>query len=310
MPAGRGKRRQMSWDEWYRLAAAYRDANGNLLVPKDYACPAGQKLGRWIERQRAKYNGVTSVRGHLDRTQIMLLNQIGMVWKLEYRHDWAEWLEKLDWYRSMYGNVDVPHSFEDGDFRLGNWLVEQRKSYAAGTLGRREIDDLEARGVCWSVKTRPRAWEDWYADAAAYYKVHGTLMVPLDYRTQAGDRLGTWVYGQRDIYMGRKPGMTLTAAQVERLEAINMVWSPAAARPEAWDRMYAWVSEYVRLNGKLPLWPRDLKAPDGRSMWGWIRTQRQMLADGRVPPSRKKQLAALGILPFEKRAANESAGET
>ena len=42
-------RRRLSWDEWYKLAKRYRDIHGDLLVPKDYACPGGEKLGRWIE---------------------------------------------------------------------------------------------------------------------------------------------------------------------------------------------------------------------------------------------------------------------
>ena len=59
--------------------------------------------------------------------------------------------------------------------------------------------------------------------------------------------------------------------------------------------MYQRVAEYRAPHGKLPLWPRDLKSPDGRSMFDWIRAQRQQLAEGRLPPSRREQLAALGI---------------
>lgn len=293
----------MSWDEWYRLARAYRDAHGDLLVPKDYVCPGGQKLGRWIERQRAKYNGVESVPGHLDRTQVALLNRLGMVWKLEHRHAWGDWLEQLDWYREKYGNLEVPYDFARGDYHLGNWVKMQRKSYASGQLTEGEIADLEARGMTWSLRTRPRAWEDWYADAAAYYAAHGDLMVPPDYRTDEGRLLGVWIYRQRDVYMGRKAGLRLTPGQAERLEAIGMVWNPQQAQAEAWERMYQWVSQYRAETGKLPVWPRTLRAPDGRSMLGWINTQRAQLAAGKVSPSRREKLAQLGITAQEKAAA-------
>ena len=73
----------MDWEDWYLLAARYYEEHRDLLVPRDYVCPAGEKLGRWIERQRAKYNRVPSVVGNLDGVQINYLNQIGMVWKLE-----------------------------------------------------------------------------------------------------------------------------------------------------------------------------------------------------------------------------------
>lgn len=300
MPGQKKARRRMSWDEWYRLASEYRVAHGNLLVHRDYVCPAGEKLGRWIERQRAKYNGVESVPGHLDRVQVAMLNRIGMVWKLEYRRPWGDWLKQLDWYRANYGSLDIPGDFEHESYCLGNWVKEQRKRRASGLLSPQEIADLDARGMLWNVKTRPRSWEDWYADAEAYYKAHGDLMVSPDYETADGHRLGIWIYGQRDIYMGRKQGLRLTAEKIDRLNAIHMVWSPTGVAPEAWEQMYRWVSDYHRQNGRLPLWPRDLKAPDGRSMCGWIRTQRALLAEGRMNPSRRDKLERIGIRPAEK----------
>ena len=79
-----------------------------------------------------------------------------------------------------------------------------------------------------------------------------------------------------------------------------MVWDPLALRADAWEQMYAWVLAYRNENAKLPLWPRDLKAPDGRSVSGWIRAQRQGLARGRIPPERAAKLNAIGICPAER----------
>lgn len=295
MSAGSKSRRRLNWDEWYRLACDYRDAHGDLLIPRDYVCPSGEKLGRWIERQRGKYNGVASVPGHLDRTQIALLNAVGMVWKLEDRHDWENWLQQLDWYRKTYGDLNIPGDFERGNYHLGNWIRQQRKRRAADLLTQAEIDDLDRRGMLWNVKTRPRRWEDWYADAQAYFRAHGDLRVPPNYLTPDGHRLGTWITRQRDIYMGRKGAERLTPEQVKELEALHMVWDPTATRDAAWDRMYVCVAQYRDQHGKLPLWPRDAKAPDGRSMWGWINTQRAMLAEGRMPQARRERLKTLGI---------------
>ena len=122
-------------------------------------------------------------------------------------------------------------------------------------------------------------------------------MVHLDDLTPDGARLGYWIYKQRDIYMGRKPGQTLTQEQIDRLNGIGMVWEPLAARADAWERMYGYIAAYQAENQRLPLWPRDLKAPDGRSMSGWIRTQRQQLSAGRVPAERAEKLAEIGIYP-------------
>lgn len=294
------KRTVMDWEDWYLLAAHYFNTHGDLLVPRDYVCPHGEKLGRWIERQRAKYNRVPTIQGHLEGVQIECLERIGMVWKLEYRRGWDEWLRVLDRYAALHGDIDVPHEARFEGYGLGDWLVKQRLRYAAGELNEREIADLEARGVRWSLRARPRSWDAWFADAEAYYRQHGDLMVPLDARTPAGDKLGFWIYRQRDIYMGRKKGLRLTGEQVEKLTAIGMVWDPLALRADAWERMYAWVLAYRNENAKLPLWPRDLKAPDGRSVSGWIRAQRQGLARGKIPPERAAKLNAIGICPAQR----------
>ena len=291
----------MDWEDWYLLAARYYEEHRDLLVPRDYVCPAGEKLGRWIERQRAKYNRVPSVVGNLDGVQINYLNQIGMVWKLETRRGWDEWLRLLDAYAKEHGNIDVPHACEYGGAGLGGWLAKRRLDYAAGKLTPDEIQTLEARGVNWALQPRQRSWDDWFVDAQDYYRRHGHLMVHLDDLTSDGAKLGYWIYKQRDIYMGRKPGQTLTQEQIDRLNGIGMVWEPLAARSDAWERMYGYIAAYQAENQRLPLWPRGLKSPDGRSMSGWIGTQRQNLAEGKLPADRVTKLAQLGIVPATSR---------
>ena len=297
----------MEWEDWYLLAMHYFQEHGDLLIPKDYVCPTGERLGRWIERQRAKYNRVPTMRGRLDAVQIEYLEQIGMVWKLETRRSLDEWLPMLDRYRAEHGNVDVPHEYVVDGCGLGDWLLKERQRYAAGELDEFEIAELEARGMNWNLRTRPRSWEEWFSDAEAYYKEHGDLMVQLDYLTANGDKLGFWIYKQRDIYMGRKKGQALTDDRIDRLNRIGMVWAPQASRQDDWDRMYRWVADYKAKNGKLPLWPRDIKAPDGRSVSGWIRTQRQALSDGKVSAERTALLSEIGIFPFKKKESGEAA---
>lgn len=226
MQTAQKKRPRRDWEEWYYLALRYRDEYGDLLVPRDYVCPGGEKLGRWIERQRAKYNRVRTIKGYLEPWQIEMLNRVGMVWKLEYRRDWEEWLEQLDRYIAAHGNADVPHEYEQAGYGLGDWLAKQRLYYAAGQLTEQEIGDLEARGVRWRARTRRRSWDDWFADAEAYYAEHADLRVTLDYLTPGGNKLGFWVYRQRDIYMGRKKGLRLTEQQIDRLNSIGMTWDP------------------------------------------------------------------------------------
>ncbi len=292
----RNVRKRLSWDEWYKLAKRYKDRFGSLLVPRDYICPGGERLGRWIEKQRARYNDVSSADRRLYDEEIALLEQIGMVWKLENRLNWADWLKVLDRYRSAHGDINVPKDFSQDGFGLGDWIVKQRTAHAEGRLSAAQIADLEARGMVWRAGARRRHWDDWYQDAKSYFERHGDLMVPPDYITPEGRRLGTWIYRQRDIHMGRKANLRLTPEQVKRLESIHMVWEPQRLKRETWESMYACIAEYRKAHGKLPVWPRDLKAPDGRSFPGWIRTQRTALAKGDLPRERVERLAAIGIV--------------
>ncbi len=305
--AAKKKRQFLDWEEWYLLAARYRDDHGDLLVPKDYVCEGGERLGRWIERQRAKYNRVPSMKSPIEPWQIEYLDRLGMVWKLKELSEWERWMEALDGYAARHGNIDVPRACEFAGLRLGDWLNKQRLYYAYGQLNPEEIGDLERRGVNWSLRPRRQAWEDWFAEAEAYYRAHGDLMVKLDYLTPRGGKLGFWIYKQRDIYMGRKKSPSLTPERIEMLNGIGMVWDPLAGRSDAWERMVRYIEDYKNQNGRLPLWPRELKAPDGRSYNGWIRMQRQLLAEGSVPPEKAETLAGLGITPARRTPRRQQA---
>lgn len=109
-------------------------------------------------------------------------------------------------------------------------------------------------------KTRRRmSWDEWYKLAKEYRDSHDDLLIPRDYVCDAGQKLGRRIERQRTQY--------------------NDV--PA--------------TQYYMEHGKLPNWPRDLKAPDGRSMFGWINTQRTKLGEGKMPPSQKERLALIDI---------------
>lgn len=84
------KRKQLSFDEWYAIAKQYYEEHGDLLVPRNYEDAEGHKLGRWIERQRAFYNGSPNVTISVTQADIAMLNKIGMVWKLGDRFPWLE----------------------------------------------------------------------------------------------------------------------------------------------------------------------------------------------------------------------------
>lgn len=287
---------RLDWEQWFSLASEYYRSYGNLLVEESYITAGGYRLGRWIERQRAMYNGV--IRSTLTEERIEALESIKMVWKLEYRSPWDCWMKEVKKYYEDHGNLAVPRSYKSGIFWLGNWVDEQRKRYSKGALSEEKIKALESCGMVW-YEVRQRRWEEWYEDAADYYRSHGNLAVPLSYRTSEGRLLGRWLAVQRERISGDYNRSRLTAKQVAMLNEIGMVWDLQKMRENAWESMYASVSEYLKIHGKLPLWPRNLVSEDGRNIPNWIAVQRTNLSENKCSEEKARRLSQIGIYPWK-----------
>lgn len=168
------KRKQLDFEDWYEIAKKYYEEHGDLLVPRIYEDEEGHKLGRWIERLRAFYNGNPKIKVALTQTGIVMLEKIGMVWKLESRYPWPEWYLQCRLYCAANGDLLVPKMYKNEQYALGNWIGEQRKKYKKGTLKPEQIEALEKVGMVWELVDRD-VWEKRYNDAYAYYNEHGNI---------------------------------------------------------------------------------------------------------------------------------------
>lgn len=228
------RRVKLTFDEWYAIAAAYYAEHGNLLVPRNYVDADGHKLGRWIERMRAFYNGNQKIKVCVTQTNIAQLNKIGMVWRLEYRFSWQEWITQCRYYYAANGDLLVPRDYKNGNYALGNWISEQRKK--RDKLTEWQIAQLDALGMVWEIVDR-NAWYVNYAQALAYYKKHGPLYnadgncsVPSDILTGDGRSLSTWLMYQKSEYQTVR---CQTAEDIKRhrlLNDIGMQWQPARSK--------------------------------------------------------------------------------
>lgn len=289
------------WEDWYEVAKKYYMANGNLLIEHHYTTEEGYKLGRWIERQRGIYNGKVS--GNLNETRIRMLEKIKMVWKLENRYSWKEWISKASEYYAKYGNLAVPVDYVIDGYALGNWICECRKKYSNNLLDKRQIHDLENYGMVWSFKKR-RSFDDWYMDALDYFNTYGNLNVPTKYVAPNGFRLGEWISMQRAKYQHKKNRKPLTKKQIECLNALDMVWDINDLRDKKWHEVYKDVVKYKEFYGVLPLWPKNIKAQNGINMPQWIAYQRSMLADNQLSPDKIECLNKIGIYAWETKKQN------
>lgn len=71
---------EASWEHFYSLAKQYYLENGNLDISQKYEVE-GEKLGKWINRQKQAYIGNGTYK--ITETQIKKLNDIEMIWDIK-----------------------------------------------------------------------------------------------------------------------------------------------------------------------------------------------------------------------------------
>ena len=253
---------QILWDIGYEHAAAYHAQNGHLDVSSALICEDGYRLGRWLDRQRDVFAA-----GKLSADRKEKLDQLGMVWS---RLDsWEQRYRLAEIYYQEHGNLNIPAKYVTEGIWLAKWLDEQKQIYRGNRPGKAltadQIKRLEALGVQWKISGSQKAWTEQYQAAKLFYEAHGHLIVPQDYLSTNGKKLGIWIYRQRKYKAEGK----LTKAQIQKLDSIGMVWT----FDDPWEIGYSHAEEYYRAKGNL-LVPNNYVSPDGYRLGNWISNQR------------------------------------
>lgn len=272
--------RERNWMSYYRLAEAYYRENGNLTVHLKYQTSDGVRLGVWISGQRDSYK-----KGRLTQEQITMLEKIGMSWQ-QFKAKWYACFDEALHQYEEYGTVNVPADYicENG-FRLGAWIAAQRNKYRQDKLNRRQVEALEALEISW--EPGRSFWEECCQAAEAYRSAHGDLMIPADYVTEDGIRLGAWLSNLRTRYKKDQ----LSGDQIRRLENIGMIWDINEAR---WNAGYERLREYRKTYGNARV-PQAYACLDGYKLGSWVSTQRQTARTGRLDPHKLRSLEAIGF---------------
>lgn len=210
------------WELYYIAAMEFYQEKGHLRVPKSYVASNGLNLGMWLQTQRRVRAG--KIIGNLSQEQIEKLDALGMEWDSGSVRSWNRGCEALKNYVATYGNADINARYVTEDnYPLGKWISNLRSKYKRGELSSEQIHELEDLGMIWS--KHGSKWEQNYKAAEEYFASYGNLRVPHNYRTPTGICLGVWITNQRNIYLGKKQGAApLSQRQIERLNAIEMVW--------------------------------------------------------------------------------------
>lgn len=279
------------WERNYAACLEYYRKHGDLNVPSKYVSPGGLKTGAWLRRMRQIRAGG---KGRLSAEQIRRLDAIGMIWEDAYTRQWEYgYRQALKWYETHRG-LEVPATYIDEDgFPLGKWIrrhreVDPRTGRRAVRLTPERKAKLDALGMCWE---RDDPWETRYRLAKAYRQEHGDLNVPADYVVE-GIWLNKWLNEQKQIYRGNRPGKTLTARQIARLEKIGIAWNSQSER--VWDERYEEARQFFREHGNLEI-PSGYVGRSGKRLDLWVEQQRQKSRRGALTQREREKAAAIGI---------------
>lgn len=133
-------------------------------------------------------------------------------------------------------------------------------------------------------------WDDYYNLACEYYKEHGDLLIPANYRINRVN-LGYWISDQRKTMKNLGHRQPLTPIQIDKLNNIGMVWDIFR---EQWNDKYkiakAWYDEHGNLEGL-----RN-KLLNGINIYDWLCEQVKNYNNGSLKYERIKLLEDIGMV--------------
>jgi hypothetical protein len=131
------------WETFFEELKMFKRENGHCRVPPK--SNTYRSLGSWVSMQRDDYNN-----GIISEERKSRLEGIGFSWDPTI-DKWNEGFKFLKCYKTENGNCRVPQSYK-GDFKLGQWVNNQRAKYRKGTLSDECVRKLESLGFEWTVK--------------------------------------------------------------------------------------------------------------------------------------------------------------
>ena len=205
--------RHDAWEEGFAKLESFVKREHHAWVPAQWR-EDDFRLGQWVTMQRSGFH-----RGTLERERRARLEAVpGWTWDTREAL-WEERFSKLRSFVEREGHARVPAQWRESDFRLGQWVINQRARVQVNTDRARRLEALPG----WTWGAREAAWEEGFAKLETFVEREGHAWVPQQWREDSY-RLGAWVRNQRN----RKG--TLGPERRARLEALSG-WAWDARQP-------------------------------------------------------------------------------
>jgi superfamily II DNA or RNA helicase len=267
--------RNDQWDIAFEYLLKYEKTHGTSLVPSNYKLDTGLALGTWLTRQRGDRDNLTSNR----RKKLESLSD----WSWDPMDEqWEAGFERLKDYCAQYQDCLVPQNYKTDDgFALGRWVLKQRTIAEKISLDRRKkLENLT--GWIWNL--RDAQWSVGFEHARSYGAAHGNTLIPDEYVTEDGYKLGAWVVAQR---MRREK---YTSERIEMIQSLpQWSWDP---RRDQWNQGFYKLRELVLEKGS-SMAKQGYVLEDGFKLGTWVSTQRTAYKKDRLTGEQIELLQSL-----------------
>jgi hypothetical protein len=124
------------WEERFQELLAYKEANGDCMIPKNY--PPNQTLARWVSKQRRHFRAKKEGTYHtLDDEKVAKLVEVDFVFETKthtmiretvlkrFEGRWDYFFDLLANFKKLHGHCAVPRRWKP-DQPLASWVMRQR----------------------------------------------------------------------------------------------------------------------------------------------------------------------------------------
>jgi len=221
--------REAHWSRSFKLLQKYAQEKGHANVPSRYKTENGYCLGSWVAINKELYRD-----DKLSKERQNALEQMpGWTWGVSRSRfrtmTWSEAYEYLKLYSKVHHLALMTINYvTDHGYPLGKWASHQRNLYRKGKLLLQHQKALE-KLPAWSWGKPTISWSKAYEYLKQYSEVRHHSIIPINYVTGYGYRLGKWVDNQRYLY---KKGRLSLERQKNLEQILNWSWVVRGNQPK------------------------------------------------------------------------------
>ena len=260
------------WADGFRHLEEFVALHGTAGVRDDYICDDGYRLGKWVGKQRGKWDNLSPDRQRrLEDTAGWTLDARDALWEASYM--------AITQYVQESGHANPPRGLQIAGVDLESWVRRQRSTFEQLTDERRQrLQSLPG----WTLNVIDARWELAFQALHKYVQEFGDAAVLQAYVTEEGLLLGKWVSFQRRSWNKLSDQRRLRLSQLPG-------WT-LDARGSWWNDWFRRLEIFVAEHGSARV-PQTYITPDGAKLGAWVSSQKTKWES--ISVERRKRLEQL-----------------